>query len=603
MNKVNFSTWLSVACAALAVVILVTQRQQSGHIQTLLKQQTDFAQASSRQQQELRTTKSELSNQLTALAGTLNRKLDQNEQQAKQDTQALVSQATGQNQKNLQAARGELGVQLNSLGTNVFKILDQSAGRIQDGVVEVKRAVGEQLASNAKLREDLLKAREEREGNFRDMNRRLDNLLESGALFSNKSKPAAEAVSLAKAALAANDRSLAKIYYLSAVNHAPSDFTILQEFSKLVLDDKGATAEDASRLKSVLQVSLYQIPPGRIANTLTLLTETLRKEEAILTAQTPKSVPVNWQERFELLVKTNLLTKVWFDGKALTDRWQRMNEIQESVREEGSNASLLKRVEHEAELTQRVLVAARLCQTLDVILRSLDSASGKPEMMVSLLQTAEGTLGQVWGVDRLGWPEELSSKVEQYPTNIQIRVDQIAEERSREALATVKEELEKAKSDKSTNRSSDVGGPFQRKSKHYERCLTKAADAARGITAARLRKESELYLQEIGKLITVAKRNQFDAYQRWVIGLCADAFGRFDSSWFAMDITTRSNVKARMFFDNSGFARVDQSLLAPETAHLFNDILAKLTMKMNGNGQFSTQRELAETVKMKLEGF
>ena len=88
----------------------------------------------------------------------------------------------------------------------------------QNKQIESRLAQSQQLAREQQS---------EMKGNFSDMRRQLDDLVNSGALFPDKSKPA-EAVALAKAAEQAGETNLAKIYYLSAVNHAPSEFSHLK---------------------------------------------------------------------------------------------------------------------------------------------------------------------------------------------------------------------------------------------------------------------------------------------------------------------------------------------------------------------------------------
>jgi hypothetical protein len=136
--------------------------------------------------------------------------------------------------------------------------------------------------------QQLKEQRAERETNFSEMRHQLDDLVNSGALFPDKTKPALEAVALAKAAEQSGDTNLAKIYYLSAVNHAPSEFSHLKNYADIVFRDPATTAEDFARLKSVLQISLYQIPPASVTNALALLGETEQRENQLIAAQTPK---------------------------------------------------------------------------------------------------------------------------------------------------------------------------------------------------------------------------------------------------------------------------------------------------------------------------
>jgi hypothetical protein len=444
--------------------------------------------------------------------------------------------------------------------------------------------------------------RAERETNFREMHHQLDDLVNSGALFPDKTKPALEAVALAKAAEQAGDTNLAKIYYLSAVNHAPSEFSHLKNYADIVFRDPAATTEDFARLKSVLQISLYQIPPASVTNALALLSETEQRENQLIAAQTPKPVPVNWQEQFDQITKAFPLDATWSDLKKLSKRWEGLNQIAESLREEPSQTNLLEQVENEAELTQNVLTASRLAQVMDTIFQSLDSSVEQPEKAISQLQTAEAMLGQLWGIDFTvaGWPKALSDKVDAFPKAIQNHVEKVAAVKSRPFVNQIRDAAAKAKSYKIEQ----AGNKYQKAWNHYDHCMTDAKAAAVNISSTAGRKEVETALQEIGNLAVSVKRQQFDAYQKWAIDCCGDAFDTFNS------FTTMTRDHAWQSFHAGNLDQIDQSILAPDVSRMFNDIMSKLTMDakghmwgMDGANVFSMQKQCAEATKKKLEDF
>lgn len=446
------------------------------------------------------------------------------------------------------------------------------------------------------------KQRSERETNFREMRQQLDDLVNSGALFPDKSKPAGEAVALAMAAEKAGDTNLAKIYYISAINHAPSEFSMLNDYAELVFRDSAAAPEDFGRLKSVLQISLYQIPPANITNALSLLNETVRREEQLLAAQTPKPMPVNWQERFDQLTNSNTLENSWADLKQISRRWDGLNEILESLHEEQPDSDLTKQVAHELELTQRVLAAARFANALDTMMAALNSSSEQPEKAVSLLQTAEATLGQVWGIDSTGWPAALKTKVDQYPKEIQSRVEIVAEVKSRPAV----EKLLQALADVKNYKIGTAENKYQQALLHFDGCISNATEAAQNISSAAGRNKAEAAIKEIHDIALDAKRKQFDAYQKWAVGVCKKAFDEYQDTNFTLSPTrlpTWASTLAKNIFDKSSLAQIDQSLLSSETSRLFNDVLGKLTALMNGQGQFDAEKKIAEATKMTLEDF
>ena len=445
--------------------------------------------------------------------------------------------------------------------------------------------------------------RTERETNFREMRQQLEDLVNSGALFPDKTKPALEAVDLAKAAKQSGDMNLAKIYYLSAVNHAPSVFFHLKDYADIVFRDPAATTEDFARLKSVLQISLYQISPTSVTNALALLSETEQRGNQLIAAQTPKPVPVNWLEQFDQIAKALPLDATWIDLKELSKRWEGLNQIAESLREEPLQTNLLDQVENEAELTQNVLTASRLAQVMDTILQSLDSSVEQhPEKAVSQLQTAEATLGQLWGIDFnvAGWPKALSDKVDAYPKAIQNYVEKVTEVKSHPFVNQIRDAVAKANSYKIEQ----ADNKYQKAWEHYDHCMSDVRSAAANISSSTGRKESENAYQNIGKLAADIKRRQFDAYQKWAIARCEDAYDTYNS------FKTMTRDHAWQCFNAGHLAKIDQTVLSPDVSRMFNDVMSKITVDakghmwgLDGENVFSMQQQCAEAQKQKLEDF
>ena len=634
MKHSTLTDWLSGLFAILLIVVLVLQTKQNKQLETLrqvhetfasattLRQQeahdrvgnltrqiqtltvtleTNLLQSTTQRQQEARDTIGNLSHQIQSLTVTLQTNLSQSERNAQvildSARNALQSQAEREMQS-LRAGAVVWGEQLGVFQTNLATHLSATELRIQDQAHEVKRVAADQLTANAQVRDDLQKASSVRETQFRDMNRRLDDLLESGALFPNKSKAAGEARALAVGAENAGDTNLAKIYHLSAINHAPSDFGMLDSYAELVFRDSSATPEDFSRLKSVLQISLYQIPPASVTNALSLLNETVRREGQLLAAQTPKPLPVNWQERFEQLTKSNTLDSSWSDLKKIFQRWDRLNEILQSLHEEQPESDLSKQVEQEFELTQRVLAAVRLTSALDTMMSALNSSSEQPEKAVSLLQSAEATLGQLWGIGSAGWPTALRSKIDQYPKEIQSRVEAIAEFKSRPFLAEVVAERDSANTFVQLGNWNSLvakGNPYQQVVTLCDGCYERAVAAAQNISSAKGRKKAEAAMKDIRNIALDAKRKQFDAYQKWVVNVCQRAHADYNKNPWGVSWVD--------LFKQTDLPKVDQSILAPQTSSLFSDVIAAFYEHIKGDDRFGADKDLAERSKTKLEDF
>jgi myosin heavy subunit len=593
MNKTNLSNWLSGLSAILMVVLLVSQRQQSRQIEKLEQQQTASAQKAEQQQKEQGSERETNFREMRQQLHDLVRLAQKAEQQQKEQR--------SERETNFREMRQQLH-DLVGLAQKAEQQQKEQRSEREANFREMSQQLHDLVGLAQKAEQQQKEQRSEREANFREMRQQLDDLVSSGALFPNKSKPAGEALALAKAAEKAGNRDLAKIYYLSAVNHAPSEFSILNDYAKFVLSDRSATTKDFSQLRSVLQISLYQISPGSITNAVDLLKQAESREEQLLAAQTPK--PVNWQERFEQISKTDTLDASWSDLKRLSRRWEELKEIAESLRDEQPDTDFAKRVERELELTLRVLSVARLATALDTMMGVLKSSSEQPKKAVSLLQAVEATHVELWGIDSSGFPAELRSKIDQYPEEIQRHVEAIAEVKSRPFIAKVEAERDSAKAyvaNKMRTDSSVKGGPIQKVIEHRNHCLDRAISAAQQISFVDGRQKAEDAIKEIRGLVRDAQQNQFDEYQKWVVGLCKTTFTQYQNNW-KLNLP-KTNDTARDIFTRSRLATVDLSLLAPETSGLFRDVFEKLIAKMNGEGQFLTQKEIAETKKKKLEDF
>ncbi|MEI6074418.1 MAG: hypothetical protein WCS94_02515 [Verrucomicrobiota bacterium] len=603
--KTYLTTGLSALCVILLTVMLVLQAKQKTNLEALRLEHKTLASDLEHRQQKASEEVAILAGQVTNLGANMEARLTQSKQQAEAFLTSLQEQGSTNSAEMLRGIF-QVSYDVRSNLTKMNADLDSDITGLKDGQTAANHKqqslLEEQTKTFKKATDALFEQTTEWKKGIAEMRQQLDDLVNSGALFPDKTKPALEAVALAKAAEQAGDTNLAKIYYLSAVNHAPSAYPVLSNYANLVFRDTASTPEDFARLKSVLQISLYQIPPATVTNVLSLLNETTRRETELLAAQTPKAVPVNWQEQFDKIAKAVPLDTAWNDLKTLSKRWEGMNQIAESLREEPSQTNLLEQVENEAELTQNVLTASRLAQIMDTILQSLDASVEQPGKAVSQLQTAEATLGQLWGIDFnvAGWPKSLSDKVDAYPMAIQSYVEKVAAVKSRPAIA----KLEKALADAKNYQIGKAKNKYQQAVVYYDGCVSNAIDAAQNISTVAGRKESEDAIKTIRDLTLDAKRKQFDAYQKWAVARCEDSFNEYDS------FKTMTRDHAWQSFHAGNLKTIDQTILSPDVSRLFNDIMSKLTVQakgtvwgMDGANVFAMQKQCAEATKKKLEDF
>ena len=128
---------------------------------------------------------------------------------------------------------------------------------------------------------------------FQALRDKVDEIINTGALIQDHSLLAEEAFALAEEAMNTGDSSLASIYYLSSVNHAPSEFRFLKAYSESITRASDARPKDIARLRSVLQLSMYQVPPSNITDLISLLDKVDIREAELLSQQIPQPEPVS----------------------------------------------------------------------------------------------------------------------------------------------------------------------------------------------------------------------------------------------------------------------------------------------------------------------
>lgn len=94
-----------------------------------------------------------------------------------------------------------------------------------------------------------------------------------------------------------------------------------------------------------------------------------------------------------------------------------------------------------------------------------------------------------------------------------------------------------------------------------------------------------------------AKKEQFEAYQKWVIGRIKSAFDEHHKEWW----TTNDAIIKR--FHEHLVVQIDQSSLSPETARVFNDVVGKFLAGLPADKVVAVEHEMSMVEKMKVENF
>lgn len=431
----------------------------------------------------------------------------------------------------------------------------------------------------------------------------VDQAINNGALFQDRALLAAQAAAMADAARNSDPRRAA-VYYLSAVNHAPSELHYLEAYTELVMSIPDARPDDLARLRSVLQVSVYQVPPESIGKVLELVEQATQRESQLLAQQLPPAEAVDWSAKLTDLNVAGAIAS-WKDTKSLGDLRRQLHEIAAVLEEEQPGSELAKRAGSELDLVQRVSVASVLAARIGSMIESLQSAleggttGGAHARTASLMQTIEAMQGQLWAIDRQDFPADLTERIDSLPAAVQDALE-------KPALGRIDNILAEAKPISRPELTAEPDGSLQELARRTEDLAKEAMEQSRFIASATGRDKVEDALRAIHNNLAEIKRWQFDAYQKWAIGKTKAAYDEFENvTWIPM--LTDKNVVVLDIFNAQQLARINRSVLSPEVGAAFDDVMRKLLNKVDGKTAFDIQTLSADppsgSSKISLEDF
>ncbi len=259
-----------------------------------------------------------------------------------------------------------------------------------------------------------------------------------------------------------------------------------------------------------------------------------------------------------------------------------------------------KQLTAELRKTEQTLTAVRTTALLDQYLTNLTEAADKnPIKAVSIVQAAESVMAQLWGLDLGGLPGSLQKKIDAYPPKLKADVERIAEVKSVPFLAEIQKQMQRTEGVSLSSNGPKVGtpGPLQTACDTYEDCFKNAQQAYAQVSSETVRKQVEPQLTKMRDFVISTKRNQFDAYQKWVVDTISGAFSADKREWW----TTKADTIKR--FRDYMIVNIDQSSLSPETARVFNDVVGKFLANLDAERVVAIEREMSNTQKMKPENF
>ena len=412
------------------------------------------------------------------------------------------------------------------------------------------------------------------------------------------------ATNAAKREKKAGHLDLAKIYYLNALNHAPSEVDALKAYADLVLSSGNADEEEVERLKSVAQIALYQVSPDRVPTVLAILNRTTTpsaEKSAGKASRNGRAVSPPPPTRFEEIAAVKLESLQNDDAK-LEARSEELASLADEMNADANakESELGLRIQAELKRTQEFIASVRLMRGIDQNVRNLgDAIDRNPVKAFSIIQAAEATLGQLWGLDLSALPVGVRTRIDRYPEELNAMVEKLNEKKSEPLLVQARELTRKfgelSEAPYQLPVASD--GPLQTLIVQREQLMQECQRLVLQTPGIAARQSAEKFLIAMQHDLATNRRHQYERYQKWVVSQISPAFNSYQNKKFVLD------GDVQQWFEKYSLARIDETLLSPGVARLFADVLQKFLIQLPAEMVVDCEKKMAESKKVKLENF
>ncbi len=391
---------------------------------------------------------------------------------------------------------------------------------------------------------------------------------------SPKASATRELLKRAEQSLDQGEREIAQVYFLNAAAKAPEDLDVLSRYAHSVLDREPRDTSEIDRLRSILQMASYQVAPENVSAVLELLAKTSPRESGGHPPEANTSSPSLDSDLASTLAElAKVSPDIWKTRESLDKHVEQLRALVDQIEiEKPDDAALLLKARQEQRLWSAIDQTSRTTEFIDTCLNSLQQLKTGSQLesdeAVALVQAAEQMLVGFWGVDLALLPASLKEKRHSFPMRIREFVDDIAKAKSLPILAKIEVLCTEAETNAPVSGQGDK--KYQDRIKWFEGRLENAQLFIVEIKATKELITAQKKLRGVQDLLSVSRREQFNAYQREAIQRCDRAFKKYNEQ------TVVTEAKAVSYFESEGLDKIDQSLLSPEVSRILSELLGKL---------------------------
>lgn len=399
-----------------------------------------------------------------------------------------------------------------------------------------------------------------------------------------------------------NDLPAAKLYCLNAINHAPDRKQYFEELMKIQqASSVGTTVEDLEQISRVLELGLYQVNAEDVSSVKQMLESVSQEIDKLRTesAETERKQIAENTKQLLASVKTGDLSWERICGLKDEIRLQTIQERMTALNELLANSDVIsgqefdwcdKEIHKTNVLLEYTSAANAMTAHLNTAEKLLSGENSEKQLAAinSLIQTANGLLGQSWGLDLALLPQDYAAnlkEIAQHIAGIEIRFNQIKSTPAVVKIRSIDEKIRGISEGKYTDRINAI--------QNHIREIGVLMQEVYDPTA---RRTVEKNLEEYSHILSDYNAARYRSYQAWAVEKCNEAFKLF-SSWIRVD------AKDAMRVIDTYLTTIDSSLLAPETMKLYQDVLSKQFAEMNWKDIAKYEARLATCRKMVLEDF
>lgn len=396
---------------------------------------------------------------------------------------------------------------------------------------------------------------------------------------------------------------MAKIYALNAINQAPENIEYLVAYVDLITDSPNMSLDSLQQAYSIIELALYQLPAPEIETAQKLLSEILEHQHRLIN---------------ELLkVEVTAFLKEDISKEDIPEFEQYITKLQTVLKDIGSNAEedLINRVHLKLDEATQLYEVARRTLSIEDGLDFLEQETTdlKNVKATVIFQSLSIEVRQLLTLDV---PEQMQQRIEDYLTQIEQIEQRMVCTRSEQPYQKFQQVYQKILKIQTLPRAIyyklyfGLHGKAALKSdprhRHYydyklhaiKTLSTHAQYYAQQVTCSHMNPQIDQGLEHIGNMIRELQKEQYTAYQRWVVEQCYGAFKEYQEEWHV------SKGDAGKLLERWKLDSIEQSLLTLEVSQIFNDVVGRILGQLSSPALITDyQKKMATAEKIVLENF